>query len=84
MSNKVLYSKSNKEMELLIFKTDLKTKKRIKQVKSLFKQIPAISCWNVDRQDVDNVLRIEISGFLNPNTVIEMMKSKGLFCELLS
>ena len=46
-------------MNILIFRTNIKTKKKVKAVKPLFNNHPVITAWSIDIEDIDNVLRIE-------------------------
>lgn len=70
-------------MEIFIFKTDIKTKKKINIVKPLFNNIPSIQDWSVDTEDIDNVLRIEGNNNIDENEIIQMIKTKGFSCEIL-
>ena len=68
-------------MKILIFRTDIKTKKKFKAVKPLFNTHPSISNWSIDIEDIDNVLRIEATENLNENDVIHLTKTEGFYCE---
>ncbi len=70
-------------MQVLIFKTDIKTKKKVNAVKPVLNGHPAIYGWSVDTQDIDNVLRIEASGKLKESDVINMVAPCGFSCEVL-
>ena len=70
-------------MEIFIFKTDLKTNKKINIVKPLFNNISSIQDWSVDTEDIDNVLRIEGNNNIDENELIQMIKTKGFSCEIL-
>ena len=70
-------------MEPLIFKTDLKSRKRVRMISSLFDNNPLIQRWSVDSQDIDNVLRIETKGILKENDVIKLVRTYGFDCEVL-
>ena len=69
--------------KLLIFKTDIKTKKKIKAVKSILDNLPIISKWSLDTEDIDKVLKIEVSGNLNENDLIRLVEPGGFYCEPL-
>lgn len=69
-------------MKLLLFRTDIKTKKKIKALKPLF-NTQVITNWSVDTEDVDNVLRIEAEEHVNEHEVIELIEASGHFCEPL-
>lgn len=70
-------------MEVFVFRTDLKTRKKVKTIKPVFNNHPVISRWSVDTDDIDNVLRIEASGDLSEAEVINMVRLKGFYCEVL-
>jgi len=71
-------------MNLLIFRTDIKTKKKVKVVKPIFNNHPTIADWSIDTEDIDNVLRIEASGKLKENDIINLIKTCGFHCEVLA
>ena len=70
-------------MEILIFKTDLKTEDRVKVIKPYFDENIAVKDWCVDLEDIDCVLRIEANN-LKEFDIISMANSKGFYCEPLS
>lgn len=70
-------------MQLLLFKTNITSQRKIKTVKPLFKNIPAVIDWNIDTEDIDNVLRIEASEQLSEKEVIQLIQTQGFFCEVL-
>lgn len=70
-------------MDLLIFRTSIKTKKKVKIIKSFFNKHPSISGWSIDLEDIDNVLRIESSGQLAELEIIRQVNICGFQCELL-
>ena len=66
-------------MKLLIFRTD----KKVKAIKSLFRDHPVILDWSIDTEDIDNVLRIEATESLHEGDVISLVKTYGFHCEVL-
>ena len=70
-------------MKLVILRTDIKTKKKVKKIKPLLKNNPIISNWSVDIEDIDNVLRIETQNEANENEIITMIHGQGFYCESL-
>jgi hypothetical protein len=70
-------------MKLLIFKTDIKTKKMVKAVKPILNNNSVIVNWSIDTKDIDNVLRIEASENLNEDDIIDLIKPSGFGCEIL-
>ncbi|PCJ89410.1 MAG: hypothetical protein COA57_02085 [Flavobacteriales bacterium] len=70
-------------MNLLILKTDIKTKKGVKIIKPLFNNHPFITNWSIDIEDIDNVLRVETYNDLKETDLIYMLKNRGFYCETL-
>jgi hypothetical protein len=67
--------------EILVFKTNIEEDSEVEKVAALLSKF-RIKCWNIDRSDVDNVLRIE-SDSLDASAVISMVKNAGFYCEEL-
>jgi len=69
-------------MNILIFKTNIKYKKDVHNITHVMKGIPSVAFWNVDREDIDKVLRIE-----STDNDIEAIRNKiqyaGYVCEEL-
>ncbi len=70
-------------MKILIFRTNIKTKKKVKAIKPLFNNHPSISNWSIDIEDIDNVLRIEAAENLNETDVISLTNTRSFHCEAL-
>ena len=70
------------EKEILVFKTDLSSDERLEVVKPVLDTHPGILRWNVDRHDIDKVLRIE-SENVSPDDVIKLLHEAGCLCEEL-
>jgi hypothetical protein len=70
-------------MKLLILKTDIKTNKKVKKMKSVFNNHPVISKWSIDTEDIDNVLRIEADDNLLEDDVKKLVIENGFYCEAL-
>jgi len=68
-------------MKLVILKTDIKTKKKVKKMKPVFNNHPVISKWTIDTEDIDNVLRIEAADSLQEDEVKKMVLENGFYCE---
>lgn len=68
-------------MELLIYKTNLSSNKKVRYVKSALNGHPDIINWTVDREDIDNVMRIETAGSVNETAFKDLMKQYGVYCE---
>ena len=68
--------------QVLVFKTNLQFRKDVKQLAPVLNAIQSIIRWNVDQNDVDNVLRIET---VQPGVedIIRTVTNAGYFCEEL-
>jgi hypothetical protein len=73
---------SQLEKEILVFRTDLESDERLEIVKPFLDTHPGIIRWNVDRHDIDKVLRIE-SENVSPDDVIKLLQEAGCLCEEL-
>tara|TARA_R110002049_G_scaffold25956_3_gene90691 strand:- start:20894 stop:21112 length:219 start_codon:yes stop_codon:yes gene_type:complete len=71
-------------MELLIFQTDIKSKKKVKSLKPVLNSHSDIIHWSIDLEDIDNVLRIEATSNLLEEDVIDLVKIKGFNIEALT
>ncbi|MDC9723242.1 MAG: hypothetical protein PSN34_10815 [Urechidicola sp.] len=69
--------------KLLIFRTDIKTKKKVKALKTLFNNNTNILDWSIDLEDIDNVLWIKATEQLAESDVINLIKQKGFYCDVL-
>lgn len=70
-------------MKLIILKTDIKTKKKVKKIKPILNNTSVIDKWTVDTEDIDNVLRIEAHDTTNEDEIIKMVHQHGFNCEAL-
>jgi tRNA G26 N,N-dimethylase Trm1 len=71
-------------MNILVFKTDIKTKKNAKKVKALLNKNTYITDCFVDIKDIDNVLRIEAKPPTSDQEIIVSVQSIGFHCETLN
>lgn len=69
-------------MEILVFKTNLSTKRHIRQVEISLNQHPHIVEWNVDLHDTDKVLRVKALN-ITAEDVINIIIKTGYNCEEL-
>jgi hypothetical protein len=69
-------------MTILVFKTNIRYKKDLQKIAPVLNGVPGIRRWNVDRQDIDKVLRIEA---LTADTgiFIKTLNREGFTCEEL-
>jgi hypothetical protein len=70
-------------MHLIIVRTNIKTSKKARQLKAIFKPHPLINRWTVDTEDIDNVLRIEGYEPLSENEVLGLLRTGGFYGEPL-
>jgi len=69
-------------MEILIFKTDVTSKKKATRVGRLLSSIQTIKQWNIDLEDCDSVLRV-VATRLKPGLVESLLVRAGFNCTLL-
>jgi cell fate (sporulation/competence/biofilm development) regulator YmcA (YheA/YmcA/DUF963 family) len=69
-------------MEVLVFKTNVTSKRKLSKVSALLTSFPAIQQWNVDLEDCDKVLRI-VATDLHPNSVESLLHTAGFHCKEL-
>ena len=67
-------------MKLVILRTDITTKKKVKKIKPLLNSHPLILNWSIDIEDIDNVLRIEASNDLHQTEVQTLIQREGFSC----
>jgi hypothetical protein len=69
-------------MEILVFKTNLRHKKNVREVMPHLNEIKGFRKWNVDFHDRDKILRI-VSTDLSPRLVEDTLRTAGYVCEEL-
>ena len=69
-------------MEILVFKTNVTSKKEVSMVAPLLTSFPTISQWSFDLQDCDKVLRIETTE-ADPRPVERLLLKAGFNCREL-
>lgn len=70
-------------MELLILKTNIKTKKKVHIVQPILNSHPIIKRWSIDLEDIDNVLRIEAREHISESEIKQLINKAGFLCEAL-
>lgn len=70
------------EQTILVFKTNLKNKKQLKEVQPALDGLEGINSWNTDLEDCDRILRVVSCG-AKPEIVIHQMRTLGYNCEEL-
>jgi len=69
-------------MNILIFKTNIRFKKDVEQLNPVLNGISTIADWNVDREDIDKVLRVVTTGD-HSQAIISRVRQAGYWCEEL-
>ena len=72
----------NKSTNILVFKTNIKRRKQLSEIRRHIDAEPQVIKWNVDFHDIDKILRIE-SFDLHPATIESIVKKAGYYCEEL-
>ena len=70
-------------MEILVFKTNVTSRKKVSKVSPLLTSVPTIQQWNFDLDDCDKVLRI-VATELNPGSVESLLQTAGFDCEVMN
>ena len=70
-------------MNILVVKTGLGTKKLATSLNPILTNNPHVITWNVDTEDVDNVLRVEADEVLTESDLMTTLKTYGVHCERL-
>ena len=71
-----------KDVKVLVFKSNISGEQNIEFLQSIMDEHTAIIRWNIDRHDIDNVLRIETTS-LQPSEVEDLVSKAGFFCQEL-
>ena len=69
-------------MEILVFKTDVRSRKRVTALAPHLENMKGIIKWNVDLKDVDKILRIECNS-IPPQLIEKNLQRAGYYCEEL-
>jgi hypothetical protein len=69
-------------ISILVFKTNIRSILDIRIVEEAISKLEGVMRWNVDRDDIDNVLRIETT-HPDPAQVIDLVRGAGFLCEEL-
>ncbi|MEO6830988.1 MAG: hypothetical protein ABI378_02035 [Chitinophagaceae bacterium] len=70
-------------MNIFVFKTDIESEYDIEELDELLSEQETILRWNVDREDVDKILRIESTAD-NGSSLAKAVSDAGYFCEELA
>lgn len=66
---------------ILIFKTNIQSDDDLLEIENLMNGV-GVADWNVDRKDIDNVLRV-VDAPLNETQLIQLITAAGFMCEEL-
>jgi len=69
-------------MDILIFTTSVEKPEQIREVRPLLSSVPAITGWNFDLEDCDNILRIEADD-ISPRYIESLLHMAGFDCREL-
>lgn len=67
-------------MEILIFKTNINTKLDLNRLSVMLRKISGIIRWSLDMEDVDRVLRIEVTDENAESEIIRLANNSGIYC----
>jgi tRNA G26 N,N-dimethylase Trm1 len=68
--------------EVLVFKTNISSNQDVEQIANVLASEKKIIRWNIDREDIDKVLRIECEQLL-PIAIVRRLTDAGFECEEL-
>jgi hypothetical protein len=68
---------------VMVFKTNIETEQDLNKIARILKSERNILRWNVDREDIDRVLRIE-SENMNRTEIQQKVEHAGFICEELA
>lgn len=68
--------------DILIFITNIESPEQVNEVKPLLTSVPAISEWNFDLEDCDNILRVEANN-VSPRYIETLLQTAGYRCQEL-
>ena len=68
--------------EIQVFKTNIQDTHDLEKVAAILNKEPRIKHWNVDRSDVDKVLRVQADE-LSSEDIIQLIAQAEFYCEEL-
>lgn len=69
-------------MEILVFKTNVDSKRQVRRLFPILRTLQGIARWNVDLHDADNILRVEAIS-ISPRSIETVVQQAGYFCKEL-
>lgn len=76
-------NQTNLKPEILVFKTNIKTERLVKDVSPIFDRLPSLKDWSIDTEDIDNVLRVVTKGHILESDIVNLLLAQGFYCEAL-
>jgi hypothetical protein len=70
-------------MNILVFTTSVNAPEQVNRVQPLLTSVPAITEWNFDLEDCDNILRV-VSNDLSPRYIEALLHDAGFLCAELA
>lgn len=67
--------------KLLILKTNIRSKKKLRILVPAFNGHQSIQRWSVDLEDVDKVLRVETNENTEEKEIIQLIEKHGFYAE---
>ena len=67
-------------MEILVFKTSVRSEQHVNNLEPLLNAVSGSGAWSFDLEDRDSVLRIESENNISGD-VIELVRKEGFVCE---
>ena len=64
-------------MDVLVLKTNVSSRRKARELSSVFDNHRSIKRWSVDTEDRDNVLRIVAENGFQIHEAVELIESKG-------
>lgn len=72
----------NQVENILIFKTNVRSRKDLKKLSRCIEEDQRLKSWNVDMEDIDKVLRV-VASDISIDDVILLLQKAGFSCEEL-
>ena len=69
--------------EVLVFKTNIFMDRDIQRVSDIMQGDSRILRWTIDKEDCDNVLRVEADHHVTPVEIKILINAAGYYCEEL-
>lgn len=76
-----LKKKDKMNTKLIILRTNIKTRKKLKTIVPVLDNHTSIHQWSIDIEDIDNVLRVQTNEDLQEKDVIQLVREHGFYAE---